>query len=365
MPQARHLPFAQCNMVNTCPVGNAVLSVPQSTSPLQKSHMVPAHHCAPGACPRHGTCHKHNVIWLMNVKITTSPVGRDDPGAPHARHPPPAQSHMVDNNKILYCRGGRPRPPAAPQARSAFKPQPPTATPGASPRPTDHCRQTTSLPRVNPTACTRAVEVARPYKQTFFLSAYISAPQPYHFRASIPLPASGTSGTTFPTELQINHRAQTLPPHPRGPGACPRHGTCHLHNVIWLMNVKITTSPVGRDDPGAPHAWHPPPAQSHMLPPHPCAPGACPRHGTHHKYNPIWLMIIKILYRRGGRPRPPAAPQVRSAYKPYHISHPQQPRLGQSPRPTHHCAATTSLPAPPLPATHPLNSRAKYVILIS
>ena len=29
---------------------------------------------------------------------------------------------MVDNNKNLYSRGGRPRPPAAPQARSAYKP---------------------------------------------------------------------------------------------------------------------------------------------------------------------------------------------------------------------------------------------------
>ena len=71
--------------------------------------------------------------------------------------------------------------------------------------------------------------------------------------------------------------------------------------VIWLMNVKITTSPVGRDDPGAPYAC------------------------TYHLHNAIWSIITKILYRLQTR----SAPSARGC-------------LGQAPGP-HCCAAATLL----------------------
>ncbi len=87
----------------------------------------------------------------------------------------------------------------------------------------------------------RAVEGARPYKSTilhiqpYYIlqnpncpawgkpQAHTAAEKPSHIRASIPLPASGTSGTTFPTELHINHRTHMLPPHPYASAApmCP------------------------------------------------------------------------------------------------------------------------------------------------
>ena len=159
-------------MVEPCPVGNAVLSVPQGTSTLQ-------------------------------------------------------QSHMVDNNKNPYRRGGRPRPPAAPQARSAHTPQ---------------------LPRLG----------QAPGPQT-------TAPQPHHFLASIPLPATGTSGTTFPTELQINHRTHIVPPHHCGSSNPPtptnkpffRH-TTSLHSSLFTLLSSLR--------PRAPAPSHPQHTPSFIFP---------------------------------------------------------------------------------------------------
>ena len=132
-----------------------------------------------------------NPTWLIIIKTYTVGAGAHDR--------PPRHRRGLSTNHITYRK--------------------PRNTPGASPRPTDHFQQTTSQPRVNPTAC------------------------------------PGTSGTTFPTELQINHRTHMLPPHPCAPGACPRHPPPQAHHFFSLFSFLFSLRPPRPTYPQyAPHA---------------------------------------------------------------------------------------------------------------
>ena len=114
--------YKVCNRKTLYFAGNALPGAPQVRTIIDYLRLYPssAAFCWPGGLPRHGRGILHNLICLIIEKNYT--VGNVVPDVPHADSRILQNPKWFANVKILYCRGRRPRRPAAPMVRSACLP---------------------------------------------------------------------------------------------------------------------------------------------------------------------------------------------------------------------------------------------------